>query len=275
MGADKLTGAQLNQAKVQARLNLLMEGTVDAQGDAIRTAGSFTNQLIRLKNEAKDLGVAIGELIIPHAKLLVGLLQGMVDYVANLSTETKKTAIAFVGWAAALGPIIFVLGGLAASISAIVGFVAMLAPLFNPVVAGLAALAAVAVIIYRNWNLVTEAFFGTISAIENLIKGSLNTLLETVKGLFGAVALAIEQDFKGAWEALKTTVTTYGGGVVTEVSDFVEDVGAATTPLAWNLMFDPLNMGDVVEGGLLATLKEFLAGLAHRQLQALTRMMTL
>ena len=262
MGADKLTGAQLNQAKVQARLNLLMEGTVDAQGDAIRTAGSFTNQLIRLKNEAKDLGVAIGELIIPHAKQLVGLLQGMVDYVANLSTETKKTAIAFVGWAAALGPIIFVLGGLAASISAIVGFVAMLAPLFNPVVAGLAALAAVAVIIYRNWNLVTEAFFGTISAIENLIKGSLNTLLETVKGLFGAVALAIEKDFKGAWEALKTTVTTYGGGVVTEVSDFVEDVGAATTPLAWNLMFDPLNMGDVVEGGLLATLKEFFGGVS-------------
>jgi len=38
---------------VQARLNLIMAGTTDAQGDAERTSGSLTNQWRALMAEAK------------------------------------------------------------------------------------------------------------------------------------------------------------------------------------------------------------------------------
>jgi len=51
--------------KVQARLNLIMAGTTDAQGDAARTSDSFANQLRGVQAQAKDLGVEIGQQLTP------------------------------------------------------------------------------------------------------------------------------------------------------------------------------------------------------------------
>ena len=48
---DKLTGAELKQAS-QARINLLIAGTTDAQGDAIaRRAGGQTYAGVDIKNK--------------------------------------------------------------------------------------------------------------------------------------------------------------------------------------------------------------------------------
>ncbi|MEK9769609.1 MAG: hypothetical protein VW683_11865, partial [Betaproteobacteria bacterium] len=53
-------GAELtNTQKVQARLNIIQKGTTDAQGDALRTSGSFQNQTKRLSAELDKLGVAV------------------------------------------------------------------------------------------------------------------------------------------------------------------------------------------------------------------------
>jgi hypothetical protein len=74
MGADKLTGSMLEQAKVQARMNLLLAGTTDAQGDALRTAGSFANQMRALKSTIFDAGTEIGLSLLPMVTPLVSKL---------------------------------------------------------------------------------------------------------------------------------------------------------------------------------------------------------
>ena len=68
MGAEGLTGAALEQAKVQARLNLILAGTSDAQGDAARTADSYANVSRGLEASILDLKVAIGDGLIPAMK---------------------------------------------------------------------------------------------------------------------------------------------------------------------------------------------------------------
>lgn len=57
MGINKSVNEITNQEKVQARLNLIMKGTTDAQGDAIKTADSFTNRM-------KALGAALNDLVV-------------------------------------------------------------------------------------------------------------------------------------------------------------------------------------------------------------------
>lgn len=64
-GWDKLTGAALEQAKVQARINLLMKGTIDAQGDAARTSGSWANQMRALQATLTQTGTEIGLKLMP------------------------------------------------------------------------------------------------------------------------------------------------------------------------------------------------------------------
>lgn len=86
-GWDKLTGAQLEQAKVQARINLLMAGTADAQGDAARTADGYANQSRNLEAAMSELAVAIGERLLPAATDLKSELAEIV----RLNVETIES----------------------------------------------------------------------------------------------------------------------------------------------------------------------------------------
>ena len=78
-GWDTLTGAALEQAKVQARINLLMAGTTDAQGDAARTAGSWANQMRRLKSRLTDAATEAGSKLLPALTPLLSLLGDLAE----------------------------------------------------------------------------------------------------------------------------------------------------------------------------------------------------
>ena len=68
----KRTGAEVTNAeKVQARLNLILNGTTDAHGDAARTSDSYANSLRGLKAELSEVGKEIGEKLLP---LMTGLI---------------------------------------------------------------------------------------------------------------------------------------------------------------------------------------------------------
>ena len=77
MGITKNIKEVTNAEKVQARLNLLLAGTTDAQGDAARTAGSFANQSRALSASLKDLGNEIGQTLLPAATAFVASLNEM------------------------------------------------------------------------------------------------------------------------------------------------------------------------------------------------------
>jgi hypothetical protein len=85
MGVEGGTRAASEQEKVQARLNLIYEGTIDAQGDAIRTADSYANVSEGLSAATKDLSNALGKLLVPSATkakvALTGLAKTITGYV--------------------------------------------------------------------------------------------------------------------------------------------------------------------------------------------------
>ena len=89
MGALELTGAALEVAKAQARVNIIMRSSADAQGAAVREAGSYANTLKAWDAAVQDLKVSVGEGLLPmmtalaeRAVEIVGALTG--DYEAGL-----------------------------------------------------------------------------------------------------------------------------------------------------------------------------------------------
>lgn len=90
MGADNLTGKQLEQAKVQARINLLMKDTTDAQGDAERTAGSWANQTRALKAQLSESATAMGSELLP---VVTPFLQEAV----RMATDIMPAAVEIFG----------------------------------------------------------------------------------------------------------------------------------------------------------------------------------
>ena len=71
MGITKAKDQVSAAEKVQARLNLILKGTTDAQGDAARTADSYANQVKAMIASVEDLQLAIGERLSPTFLTLV------------------------------------------------------------------------------------------------------------------------------------------------------------------------------------------------------------
>jgi len=79
-GKDAATAAQV----AMARLNIIMAGTSDAQGDAARTSDSLTNQWKALTAELRDSAVAIGQSFMPAARVMLSWARDMVPILERV-----------------------------------------------------------------------------------------------------------------------------------------------------------------------------------------------
>lgn len=74
------------QMKALARLNIIVKGTSDAHGDAVRTGGSFANQMKRIMGLVQDLAIKVGNVFLPAAEVF---LQFFSDGVASIDENTQ------------------------------------------------------------------------------------------------------------------------------------------------------------------------------------------
>lgn len=83
---DEITAAE----KVQARYNLILAGTTDAQGDAARTASSYANRVKAMDASLEKLGVAVGQELNPIFSTFVKLVTDSSDaltYLLSIGSE--------------------------------------------------------------------------------------------------------------------------------------------------------------------------------------------
>lgn len=209
-GWDKLTGAALEQAKVQARLNLLLAGTRDAQGDAERTAGSFANQTRALFSALKDLGTEIGTILLPVATWLVDKIQGLVGWFGSLGEKGQTLVLALGAITAAIGPLIWAAGALLPLFAGAGGLAAALTALVSPiglVVLGIAAVVAAVAAAVIYWD----------DIVYLLQKGWLNfkiTFLEVV----GDILLKAETWVNGILDVIRPMADFLGIDVPDRIS---------------------------------------------------------
>lgn len=84
-GLHKTYNELTDQQKVLLRYALIVRGSADAQGDALRTADSYANQMKRLKAALADTGTELGEVFLPTATTA---LQSV-----NAALKTSRTAV--------------------------------------------------------------------------------------------------------------------------------------------------------------------------------------
>ena len=84
MGIKKAKDEITPQEKALARLNLILAGTTDAQGDAVRTADSYANSNKALQGALKDLGTDLGVILTGPAAKFVQWLRDAVRGLRNL-----------------------------------------------------------------------------------------------------------------------------------------------------------------------------------------------
>lgn len=154
-GAKNATEAQ----KVQARYNIILRQTADAQGDAIKTAGSAENQQKRLNAQMKEATVQLGTQLLPIYTKLVTILGDVLKAFNNLSPQMQKIIGGGIAIAAALGPVLIVLGSLVQVSGALI-----------PVIGGLGAALGISAVAAGAFAAAFVAALAAVYAIQEGIK---------------------------------------------------------------------------------------------------------
>lgn len=220
---------------------------------------NLEGQLTILKSQLQELAISFGDLLMPAVRSIVSGLQGMVDVLNAMPDGVKRVIMIVALLAAALGPVLIIIGKtlsaigtimtwtpkLAGAISAVKGaFAALNATMMaNPIAIVIATIAAlVAAFIYlwntneefrqfwiRLWNEIKEVAVQVWTAVSQFLVSAWNGIRNTAVAVWNG----IRDFFSGLWVGIKTLFTM----VVTAISTFL--VGAwngirATVMAVWN-----------------------------------------
>ena len=207
---------------------------------------NLEGQLTILKSQFQELAISFGDLLMPAVRSIVSGLQGMVDVLNAMPDGVKRVIMIVALLAAALGPVLIIIGKtlsaigtimtwapkLAGAISVVKGaFAALSATMMaNPIAIVIAAIAAlVAAFIYlwntneefrqfwiRLWNEIKEVAVQVWTAVSQFLVSAWNGIRNTAVAVWNG----IRDFFSGLWAGIKTLFTT----VVTAISTFL--VGA-------------------------------------------------
>ena len=245
-------GAELTEAqKVQARYGAILEATKNAQGDLARTMDSPTNKLRIMKEQAQQLGIQFGQLLIPILEKLIAVIKPLMDRFQGLSKEQQELVVKIALIAAAVGPVIVVIGKvisvigtLSSAFGAISGAMAAaggasgalgaaIAAITGPVGIAIAAVIgfiAIFVLLFKN----NESFRNSVITVWNQIKSIMAGVFEAIKALIGAfvqVAGAIWQKYGADIVAVISAAFNVIASVVTTALNVIKNIIQIVTSL--------------------------------------------
>ncbi|WP_426742265.1 phage tail tape measure protein [Mediterraneibacter faecis] len=199
----------------------LQQSIIDSGGAAQQMADTqldnLQGQITILKSALEGLAISFGELLLPAIKMIVGWVQKFVDWLNGMDEGTKKVITTVALLAAALGPVLIVVGKVVSVVGTIMTIVPKVAGVINTVKTAFAAL---------NTTMLANPIFLIIAAITALVAAFIylwNTnedfrqfwinLWENVKEVAIAVWEAIKNFFTAAWEAISSTAQAVWNGI--------------------------------------------------------------
>ena len=180
----------------------------------------------KIKQSLNTLGDSMeqfGALLVPMVDKVSEFIKQLGDGLANLEPETRQTIVMFAGIAAAIGPVLLVVGKLITSIVAIkavlAGIVAAVSLPVLAVIAVIAALVAAFVVAWQNSEqfriTVTKAFNdvrdGVVEAWHGFIKPAIDQLVASLQEHVLPAVDRMAQTFAEAWPAISSAVTSAWG----------------------------------------------------------------
>lgn len=153
--------------KVQARYNIIMKQTAQQQGQAAREAKNFASQMERVRAKIKDMGAAIGNILMPYVLDFLERIQVLIDKFMELDPKWQKAIIAVAAFAAALGPVLILIGMMLPALGVLGTVIGLLVSPIGLVVVALAALIGLGIYAFINdlWG-VRDAVYAVLDALS-------------------------------------------------------------------------------------------------------------
>lgn len=231
---------------------------------------NLQGQITILKSALEGLAISFGELLMPAIKQIVGWVQKFVEWLNSLDDGTKKTVVTIALLAAALGPVLIVVGKVVSAVGTIMTVVPKIAGVINTVkgafaalnttmlanpivliVATIAALVAAFIYLWNNcdgfrqfwidlWENIKQAAITAWEAVKSFlttaweaIKNTATTIFEALKAFFSTIWEGIKLIFSTVAEVIKTIIVTYFNVYKTIITTVFNAIKIVVTTV-WN-----------------------------------------
>ena len=197
----------------------------------------------QMKNAFGDMAEQIGATLAPVladlanwiSTNLMPKLQSLIEWFQG-NPVAAKIIVAVAGILAVGAPLLILIGTLISSIGTIMGILPMLAGPAGIVIAVIAAIIAIGVLLYQNWDTI-KAKAGEIkdwivekwTALKEGVVNAVNTLKEGVSNAWNA----IKATASSVWNGIKSTITSIVNGIKSTVTSIWNGIKSATSS-AWN-----------------------------------------
>lgn len=263
VGKNAMSGFLALMNAGEGDINKLSSAIDNYDGCAAGMAETMNNnlegQLTILKSQLQELAISFGEMLMPAIRTIVGWIQKLVDWLNSMDEGTRKVIITVALVAAALEPVLIIVGKVISAIGTIMTIVPKLAGIINAakgvfaafnavcaanpyvlIIAAIVALVAAFIYLWNNceefrqfWIDLWEGIKEIAVAVWEGLKSFFTAAWEAIKTTAETVWNGIKDFFSGLWEGIKNIFTT----VVTAISTFLTNAWNAiknTVTTVWN-----------------------------------------
>lgn len=204
--------------------------------EKIRKAEEFNTKFEKLKDTFGDVVMEIGSALIPVLEPLLeavgkiaGKLAEWIDKNPILSGTIVSIVAVLGGLMAVLGPIISLIGSLATIAGSLNVAMLPIAGTTAAVIAGITALIAVGVLLYKNWDTIKEKA----SECWNKTKEVISNICEATGEVIENIWESIKEFLSGLWEGIKELASTIFNGIKDLITGIWETIKTVTSTI-WN-----------------------------------------
>ena len=228
---DKLSGAISN-----------CDGTSLSMAETMQD--NLAGQLTILKSQLEELAISFSDILMPAIRSIVSHMQGLVDKLNQLDPQTKETIVKIALVAAALGPMLIVLGKTISGVGSVLSLVSKapaaigaikggitavtgaLGVSLGTILAVVAAIAALVAAFMHLWN-TNEDFKNNILGIWEQIKSTFSGLTQGITDRINALGFNFESFtdmLKAAWDALCNLLAPVFEGVFQNIANIFSEI---------------------------------------------------
>ena len=221
-------------------------GSVDKTfEETLSPAEKFQTSLNSLKLTGYEIAETLFQYLAPALQKISEWLKKLSNAWTELSPGTQKAILVIGGILAAIGPVLVILGTLAGAIGSIITLVTTIGPVIAGVagpigiaIGVIAALIAIGVALYKNWDKIKAAA----AALKNFVVRMFTSLKDGVKNIFTNIKNAMVKPIEKARDLIR--------GIINKIKGFfsfkfklphIKLPHFAINPKGWHL-------GDLLEG---------------------------
>lgn len=165
-----------------------------------------------------QVGSQLAAVLAPALEKVVGWFGKFAQWLGNLNPKVLTAVGIVASVLAVLAPVLMVLGKLAFSISSIITLVTTIGPAVvgalataAPIIAAVAAIIAIGVLLYKNWDTIkakAKQLWTSIKTTFAGIKSSITSTINAVKTYLSSAWSSIKTTAESAWNKVKDAITS-------------------------------------------------------------------